>query len=176
MTITLSFRAGVMAAAVAGIGLASAGPAQAGLFDFLFGGSGFQQPQQPVYQSPGAIDVRVNPRRRVRSERGEPRRERAARGPRPERKVALATPIDPVKNPNWHLDDPTLKRGDIVVLKGKVLVFNGGSSHRVTSDFTSLDKSRLVSGSEREKIMQSTGAVASASDPSTVSASLEVTE
>jgi len=166
-------RAGIVAAVTAGASLTLPAPAQAGLFDFLFGGGPTSQPQQPTFSQP-AIDVRVNPRRRVRSERSEKGSRRIVRAER--RAIVRATPIDPVTNPNWHLEDPTLKRGDIVVLKGRVLVFEGGSNPRVSGDFTSLDKSRLVSGSDRERLKQSTGVLASAPEPATVSAALEAVE
>jgi hypothetical protein len=60
--------------------------------------------------------------------------------------------IDPVKNPDWYLDDPTLRRGDIVVLKGEVLVYQGsGRSPHAREDFTALDASAL-SAAERDRI------------------------
>ncbi|WP_375462281.1 hypothetical protein [uncultured Enterovirga sp.] len=145
-------------AGVAFIGaLFAAMPAQAGLFDFLFGGDGFRQPPPPQYLPPQApIDVRVNPRRRAPgSSASKPTMERAV-----ERKPVISKPIDPVARPNWFLEDPTLRRGDIVVLKGQVLVFNGARGAVTPAAFTSLDRSSLVSRAEKtriEKMADTTG-------------------
>lgn len=47
--------------------------------------------------------------------------------------------LDPSKDPNWYLKDPTLKRGDIVVTGKGVLVYNGHRSHDLRrTDFASL--------------------------------------
>jgi hypothetical protein len=65
--------------------------------------------------------------------------------------------LDPAKNPNWHLQDPTLRRGDIVVLKGEVLVFQGGGRAPYgREDFASLDQARL-SPSEKAQLRQMAG-------------------
>lgn len=112
----------------------------AGLFDFLFGG--FSAPQ-PRYDYGTPLDVRVNPERRAK---------KVTAGPRAEHKPKLQTSIDPVKNPSWYLDDPTLRRGDIVVLKGRALVYDGGRGARSTDDFTPIQKSTLVSKGDRDKV------------------------
>ena len=125
-------------------GLAFAAPAEAGLFDFLFGAQPNYAPA-PVYQTE-PLGVRVRPRRSHRSAR--PDRVRAEAN----RKPVLATPIDPVTHPNWYLEDPTLRRGDIVVLKGRVLVFEGSRRNTGPEDFTALSQSRLLSKRERERI------------------------
>jgi hypothetical protein len=41
------------------------------------------------------------------------------------RAAVLNAQIDPVLDPNWYLNDPTLRRGDMVVLENKVLVYDG---------------------------------------------------
>lgn len=145
MTHSGRFRA-VVFAAVGGLGVTTmAGNAEAGLFDFLFGRSA----PAPQYAYPNVqsspLEVRVRPRRAtIRREGGEKR--------------VVATSIDPVKNPTWYLADPTLRRGDIVVLKGKILVYDGGSRGPTdTEDFTALKDSRLVSKGERERIQTMAG-------------------
>lgn len=133
-----------LAAGAAGIALAAATPAQAGLFEFLFGGA-FERPQPQYHERSAPLDVHVTPRRKP----AQPHAVKAA----PDRKPVLAKAIDPVKRPNWYLEDPTLRRGDIVVLKGQVLVYEGGGRGSATkADFMSLDKSRLISKGEKSRI------------------------
>lgn len=149
------------------IGLTPSGGAQANLFDFLFGAPAPQP--VPVYRPSRPLDVRVNPRRRGGAWTDQ-RRDGQPRAGRPswERKPVLVKSIDPVKNPNWHLEDPTLRPGDIVVLKGQVLVLEGGHKPRMREDFTLLEKSRYFSAKERELIQRSAGIVpGKAPDPKT---------
>ncbi|NNM72410.1 hypothetical protein [Enterovirga aerilata] len=105
----------------------------------------YQPRQRGWYDEGEALDVTVRPRRH------QPRRER--RVIRKEKPVSVpAANLDPAKNPNWYLEDPTLRRGDIVVLAGEVLVFEGsGRGPHAREDFTSLDRSRL-SKAERERV------------------------
>ena len=116
--------------------LAPAPVSAAGLLEFLFGG--FSDRRPAFEYSPPPLEMRVSPRHA-----------RPA-GPAADRKVVRQIPIDPVKNPQWYLDDPTMRRGDIVVLKGRVLVYEG--THHAPEDFTILNKSRLVSAREKERI------------------------
>ncbi len=107
-----------------------------------------QPPHSPYYGSGSPLDVTVRARRqRPKKERPVVRRQKPT--------AVAAVPrvkIDPAKNPDWYLDDPTLRRGDIVVLKGEVLVYQGdGRSPRAREDFTALAASGL-SSSERDKI------------------------
>lgn len=134
------------------VGVAAPAPAHAagGLFDAI--GSLFRgSPEPPRYDRPapygydlddGGLAVTVRARRKPRRERPVARRPLPAKPP---------AELNPAKNANWHLEDPTLRRGDIVVLKGEVLVFQGGRAPFSRDDFTSLDKSKL-SKAERERI------------------------
>lgn len=107
-----------------------------GLLEFLFGGA---SDRRPAFEySPPPLEMRINPRHAHPA------------GPAAERKVVRQISIDPVKNPQWYLDDPTMRRGDIVVLRGRVLVYEG--SHHAPEDFTILNRSRLVSAREKERI------------------------
>ena len=148
----------VTAIAAGLVALAVSGPAQAaGLFDFLFGPS--EPPARTYYRDPSVLDVRVNPRKKAKP---------VAVSPAPDRKATLAAAIDPVKNPQWYLDDPTLRRGDIVVLKGQVIVYDGGKgSPRMREDFTSLEKSPYLSKAERELLRKSAGIAPNAGEPKT---------
>lgn len=142
--------------------------ARANLFDFLFGSP---EPEQPVYRPPPSIGIKVNPRRKIRreerkakgKERSVPKMREARRPAMPEvaQPNASESPkglrqvsIDPVKNPDWHLKDPNLERGDIVVLKSGVFVFEGTRGRATKDAFTSLVNSKLVSKQERERILQ----------------------
>lgn len=130
--------------------VAAGGPAQAGLFEFLFGGA--QRPAPQYYQPPGyggaPLDVRVNPRRKQGAAKARPARERA--------KVVNKS-INPKDHPNWYLEDPTLRRGDIVVLPTGVMVYQGGGKPQTKEDFAKLSESRLVSKKERERIQLMAG-------------------
>jgi hypothetical protein len=111
----------------------------------------FRAAPGPAEMGRGGLNVTVRPRR------PKPRRERAvARRPQP---VQPSVPlnVDPATNPNWFLDDPTLRPGDIVVIKGKVLVFEGsGPAPHAREEFTSLEGSKL-SRDERERISAMAG-------------------
>lgn len=142
VSVPFSWRRATLAGAAFLGGLMSVVPAQAGLLEFLFGDAFREQPRYAPRHEP--LDVRVNPRRKANG---------AAKNlPEHEKKRALAVSIDPVKHPNWYLEDPTLRRGDIVVLKGQVLVYDGARGPVTRAAFTALDKSPLISKSERTRI------------------------
>ncbi len=152
------FRWSVLAASLV-LPIAWSGGAQAaGLFDAigsLFGGD--PEPLRPYQPAPGGIygreegglDLTVRPRR-PRPQRVRPIARKASPAPAP------AANLDPSSNPNWYLDDPTLRAGDIVVLKGEVLVFQGGRPPYAREDFTSLAASKL-SKEERGRIAAMAG-------------------
>ncbi|MGA0597431.1 hypothetical protein [Enterovirga sp. CN4-39] len=148
--------------------------AQAGFFERLFGIESDPQPQQYYYQPAPALNryqgidadeplgFTVRKKAKPRSVRREHR----------ETKKTAQVPIDPVKNPEWYLQDPTLRRGDIVVLKDEVLVFRGGRMPYSRQNFASLAQSDLPKA-ERERLSHMAGlkpvtpprtTVASASD------------
>jgi hypothetical protein len=128
-------------------------PASAGFFDFLFGG-GYQRPA-PQYYAPAyeraPLDVRVDPRRRA------PGQAKARTDKESAPKKVVNKAIDPKAHPNWFLEDPTLKRGDIVVLPTGAMVYEGGSRPQTKQDFAKLSDSRLVSKKERERINDMVG-------------------
>ena len=153
----------VLALVVAGgFALPTQAVAANGLFEFLgsvFGGT----PKPPVYedQDAGGLDVKVHPERRRRSIR------------RPEASGAkpVNTAINPVEHPNWYLEDPTLRRGDIVVLQGKVLVYEGGGRGSADpASFASLNRTRLLSKAERTKVGAMAGLPANGAPSSAVAA------
>lgn len=139
MSKTLTRRSAALATVVL---LCAAGGGQVraeGLLEFLFG----IRPEAPArgsYEPAEPLEMTVSPRR----ERSRPKEV--------SRPVTLATPIDPKTTPNWHLVDPTLQPGDIVVLPGQVLVFEGGGFPAQRSDFATLDRSRRISKGERQQV------------------------
>lgn len=140
--------------------LVSAPAAQAGFLDFLFA------PRKPVVAAP---QIAVHPHVTM-----QPRAARSMRTGKPVKvaksakssdrawavmtdpKEHLARTIDPVANPDWHLIDPTLRRGNVLVLTDRVLVFTGGRIGAPAS-YVSLAETRLVSKTERTRIAEMTG-------------------
>ncbi|PZR84036.1 MAG: hypothetical protein DI537_33815 [Stutzerimonas stutzeri] len=115
--------------------------AAAGFLDFLFAP---QPAQAPPSATSDPLEMTVRPRKPKPQQRlSEPR-------------TVLATPIDPVANPWWHLDDPTLRYGDIVVLPQGAMIYRGKAAERRLSDFERLSRTTLLSRNERERIRRMT--------------------
>ncbi|CAM5771470.1 hypothetical protein [Bosea minatitlanensis] len=74
-------------------------------------------------------------------EQDEPLRRPARRRP-PEvaaKPKPAAVRLDPAADPDWHLKDPTLRRGDIVVTRRGILVYRGRSADApAAGDFAAL--------------------------------------
>ncbi|MGO4667684.1 hypothetical protein AB4Z40_04805 [Bosea sp. 2YAB26] len=119
----------------------------AGFFDEL-ARAVFGRPPPQVYPTgPEPLDVTVRPTRRSH--------QRKAVVSRPTPPVVK---LDPATDHYWYLDDPTLRRGDIVVTRSDVLVFEGrASQNHSASDFTALGKSRLVSRSTQQRVEAAAG-------------------
>lgn len=148
--------------------------ARAQLFDFLFGAPEPAAPSyEPALERP-RLKIRVRPEgrsherpqaRRPLSSEHQVRRAVVARvSPAPAVAPALSQnvsvrqiPIDPVKVSDWHLQDPTLRRGDIVVHRTGTFVYSGNSGPAKREDFVSLASSPLVSKGERDRILKITG-------------------
>lgn len=153
MKLSKTVRSLAVAALAGGSLVAASSSAQAGLFDFLFGGGQRQAPQYapqyaPSYGAP--LDVRVNPhKRKPQAAKARPARERTTK--------VVNRAINPKDHPNWHLEDPTLRRGDIVVLPTGVMVYQGGPKPQTREDFSKLSDSRLVSKKEKDRILNMAG-------------------
>lgn len=148
-----------MVSLVAVASTATSTPASAFL-EFLFG-----RPQAPApapSYSSRPLNISVTPKKSVRGRDKAHKPNKFARPHRGGSKVAgersgdkprvstvkLQHPIDPEKNPDWFLTDPTLRYGDILVLKTGPVVYQGGSKRtRAQEDFVSLGQSRVVSSS-----------------------------
>lgn len=134
----------------------SVSTAQAGLFDFLFKPRRQAPVQATVAPVPAAAPVARKPAKRS----GETRP--AALHTPVDMAAGRAQVIDPEANPDWHLIDPTLRRGDILVLRDRIVVFAGGPVGAPRS-YVALSRSRLVSKEERAQLT-----LAARPDPMTI--------
>lgn len=122
------------------IGLAMAPQAQAaGFFDDLARVFGARPTPPAAIGVP--MEMTVKPKRQ---------KPRAAATTKP---AAPAVKLDPASDAFWHLRDPTLRKGDIVVTRSGVVVFDGrASSEHAASDFTALGETRRVSKAQQQAI------------------------
>ncbi|RXF68515.1 hypothetical protein [Hansschlegelia zhihuaiae] len=135
------------------IGMGGASTARAGLLDFIFGWRDRAHVSRPAAAAPHP-EVTIRPKaKRVAKNSTKP----AALALSP--KEQLARTIDPVKNPRWYLEDPTLRKGDILVLADRVLVFAGGEIGRPKS-YVALSRTKLLSAKERARVALITGRTA----------------
>ena len=124
--------------------MASGTTAQAGFLDWLFGS---RKPAAPVGAAAQPVSVTIHPSRRVASKPKAKTPSIVQLSPQ----EMMARTIDPVANPDWWLMDPTLRKGDILVLSDRVMVFAGGRVG-VAANYAALENSRLVSKTERRQI------------------------
>lgn len=136
----------VVAAFICCPGLAFSTTAHAGFLETLFGIR--SAPQPSIERPPLEMTIRKTYK---------PKRIRKPAPPK-EVKKELQTPIDIVKEPEWFLKDPTLRRGDIVVLPNRVMVFNGSGRHTDMDDFVSLERTALISKKQKRAILAVTQA------------------
>jgi hypothetical protein len=155
----------------------SVSSARAGLFDDierLFSGGSTATPAAPPpvelrRAQNGPLKVTVRPRRTIAKKAigvGVPRVRQSVKAPaknsQPKAMPAAtslmpaATSLNPDRNSTWYLEDPTLRRGDIAVLKGEVLVFQGGRVPYSRDDFSQLGRSHL-SSAEKETLRAVSG-------------------
>lgn len=61
--------------------------------------------------------------------------------------------LDPASDAYWYLRDPTLRKGDIVVTRSGVVVFDGQrSSGHETSDFTALEGTKRLTKAQQQTL------------------------
>lgn len=125
-----------IAMGVAGVAMLASAPQvqAANIFDD-FARAFFGRPtaQQQVYSDP--LEMTVQPRRKA------PKFSETSSKPPPP-----VVQLDPATDPNWYLADPTLRRGDIVVTNGGVLVYQGRDSDALRrSDFAALGSGKASS-------------------------------
>ena len=140
----------------------AAAMAQESWFGGLFGGFAPTRQAAPASDDgfssePLRLDVRPRrfPRRQVNTQGL--RSVRVARRPARLDTIAAHTEayarLNPAINPRWHLEDPTLRHGDIVVLDRGVMVFVGqkASSHNA-NEFQRPAAVTDISSAERDSI------------------------
>lgn len=155
----MTFQAGMhrrlaLAAVFAAGSALSAVPAEAagGLLELLFGRPAYTP--APAY-APEPFDMTV------RGHKRKPMKARVRRAPKDgeeKTNAHLQQPLDPANDHEWFLKDPTLRRGDIIVLSNRVVVFTGARGQARMGDFTNLFASSMVSKGDREKIRKLTEA------------------
>jgi hypothetical protein len=124
-----------------------------GFFERL--GQPFQSPPPPAIapsSSDRPLEMRVQPRRAVRRDGGPRRSDVAHQDVLVRQKEAYAR-LNPATNPDWYLEDPTLRRGDLVVLKTGIMVFEGQRepAHEA-ADFRPVDEDRRLSKADRQSL------------------------
>ncbi len=132
-----------MVGLVGAIGLGMAAPAHAaGLFDD-FASAFFGRPQRPAHAVVfDPLEVNVRPQRQHR------RPVETSTKPKPP-----VVKLDPATEPHWYLRDPTLRRGDIVVTKNGVLVYQGrGREQHARADFTGLGSAKSGKGAWQQQL------------------------
>ena len=127
-----------IAMGVAGAAMLAVAPqAQAASIFDDFAKAFFGRPAAPQAQqvSSDPLEMTVQPRRKA------PKFSETSSKPPPP-----VVQLDPATDPNWYLADPTLRRGDIVVTNGGVLVYQGRDSDVLRrSDFASLGSGKASS-------------------------------
>ena len=64
-----------------------------------------------------------------------------------------AVKLDPASDSYWYLRDPTLRKGDIVVTRSGIVVFDGQrSSDHASSDFTALEETRRLPKAQQQTL------------------------
>lgn len=132
----------IAAAALAATSLIVTSPASAaGFWETLFG-----VPQRravaPMPESSNPLHMTVRPKRKKAVTTLEAGKE----GPKPK----LVKPMEYANDPFWYLKDETLKKGDIIVLKDRVVVFDGGA--RAYANFASFQTSKLLSSKAKSQL------------------------
>ena len=116
----------------------------------LFGHRPATAPGVQVPYGGEPLRMRVRPLRQQVGHRSlrKSRKSRVAAAPK-----APLVKIDPDADPTWYLADATLRRGDIIVTKGGVVVFEGAAGREHGPDeFAALSETRLVPPSERRML------------------------
>jgi hypothetical protein len=140
--------------------------AEGGLFGFLGGfGQPYQRPEPtrvyPQSYPSRPLEMRVGPRRVMKPSTSpgrfvaRPRRpQMAGRDVQMTQKETYAK-LSPATNPQWYLQDPTLRHGDLIVGEKGVMVFVGekNASHGKT-DFQPIAQASDISKAERQQLDQ----------------------
>ena len=126
-------------AALAAASVAVSPASAAGFWETLFG-----VPQRPTYAPfpDNPLHMTVRPKRKKAATTLDAGKD----GPKPK----LVKPMEYANDPFWYLNDETLKKGDIIVLKDRVVVFDGGP--RAYANFASFQTSKLLSAKAKSQL------------------------
>ncbi len=103
------------------------------------------------------VERRAASRHREAKTRIAVRAPKAPAAPKPiDPKEQLARTIDPAKRPDWYLIDPTLKRGDVLFLADRVVVFRGDRIGKL-ADYVPVSRTRMLSRKEKRLIEKLAG-------------------
>ncbi|WID97440.1 hypothetical protein QO058_03995 [Bosea vestrisii] len=132
----------IAAAALAVACAVIATPASAaGFWETLFG----------VPQRPAIAPMPDNPlHMTVRPSRKKAKLDGATKDVKDGPKTPLVKPMEYANDPFWYLKDETLKKGDIIVLRDRVVVFDGGA--RAYANFASFQTSKLLSSKAKSQL------------------------
>jgi hypothetical protein len=121
-------------------------PAEAaGFWETLFAAPA--RPALTPQMSGTPLHMTVRPKRKKLPANGDGAKPLAAKeGPA----TPLVKPMNIAGDPFWYLKDTTLKKGDIIVLENRVVVFDGGA--RAYANFDSFQTSRLLSEKARRQL------------------------
>lgn len=152
----------VAATALAVAALVSSAPAKAANFwETLFGAPA--RPALAPMPERGPLHMTVRPKRKKAA------LDKVDGSGKDEPAMPRVTPIEYAKDPFWYLKDETLKKGDIIVLKDRVVVFGGGE--RAYANFAAFQTSRLLSDRAKSQLKY---LVSAPKDRSTVWEPLEI--
>lgn len=150
------YRRALAAGLAFAIGMSGVTSANAGLLDFIFGWRNRTDLSTPPARQTAhpsvTIDSASMPKKKVAGAKKRTPKAPVQLSPA----EMMARTIDPYSNPNWWLEDPTLRKGDILVLKDRVVVFSGGAVGAPKS-YVALERTKLLSSSERRQVAAMTG-------------------
>jgi len=128
----------IAAAALAAVSVAASPASAAGFWETLFGVPQRRAVAPMPESTPLHMTVRPKQKKAVKLDGND--------GP----KTTLVKPMEYANDPFWYLRDETLKKGDIIVLKDRVVVFDGGA--RAYANFASFQTSKLLSAKAKGQL------------------------
>lgn len=138
---TISKQVIAVAALAAALAPLASPASAAGFWETLFG-----VPQRPAYAPvpDNPLHMTVRPKRK----KATAKLDGATKDDGP--KTPLVKPMEYANDPFWYLRDETLKKGDIIVLKDRVVIFDGGA--RAYANFASFQTSKLLSAKAKSQL------------------------
>ena len=150
------YRRALAAGLAFAIGMSGVTSANAGLLDFIFGWRNRTDLSTPPTRPTAHPSVTINSASMSKKKIARAKKRTPKAPVQLSPAEMMARTIDPYSNPNWWLEDPTLRKGDILVLKDRVVVFSGGAVGAPKS-YVALERTKLLSRSERRQVAAMTG-------------------